>query len=812
MAVPKFSDRAASGTPKKLRLTHNRVGLAVMLSLATGIAALPLTVHAAPETGTTAVLSSVVKRYDIGPGSLSEVLSAFAGAAGVTLSFDASLLEGRASNGLQGKISVDEGFATLLDGSGFVHRFTATDTVVLGPMQNGGGSISLSPIIVEGELISRSLQETKTSVVVVAGEELERRGDFDIYDLVERTPGVGIAAGESGFVVRGINQRGPAGGQGLTVSTTVDGATISNSNRVTALGSYSTWDLEQVELLRGPQSTQTGRNALAGAVVIRSKDPVYDTEGKVRFELGNYGTTGAAFALNAPLVEDKLAFRIAGESLRGDGWISNAIVDTDEANARKDQLLRLSLRADPTDELDIILKHSISDISAGDDVVNSAFGLDDPTSVAGILGERETRIETTNLRMGYDINPGLRLEWETGYFESEYRSLEDFDKAATATDTRLTLIDIESIQHEFKLLFEGEKYKGVVGIFYTDFDQPFRTVANVPAELFNAGLAVFNTRIDVDQITTIETENYALFGEVEYQLTPKIDVTVGARYDSEETSIDSATVANSPNPVVNGLVADLNDIEGSSGSFEALLPKFALGYELTDDIRTGFTVQRAYRAGGSGNNLIRNEVFTFDAEFAWNYELSLRSQWLDDRLTVNANLFYMDWEDQQVRVQLSANNLDTEVQNAGKSRLYGGELDIRARPSDNLELFGSLAYVNTKFEDFVTTTANYTGNEFPEAPDIEVALGATKYFPSGWYVSGDLSHRVKSFSGPDNASIIEDRTLVNARVGYEGDDWDMYVYARNLFDERYTTTGQFSGGTVRIGEPRIVGLVGQVYF
>ena len=164
-----------------------------------------------------------------------------------------------------------------------------------------GQAPTMQPINVKGELLERSIQDTQTSVSVISGETLEAGSDFDLYDVIERTPGITPAFGDKGFSIRGIDQRSAdSSNSGLTISTTVDGAIISNTNQLTFFGPYSTWDLEQVEILRGPQSTQTGRNALAGAIVIRSKDPEYIQETKVRLEAGQNDTYGGAFAFNTP--------------------------------------------------------------------------------------------------------------------------------------------------------------------------------------------------------------------------------------------------------------------------------------------------------------------------------------------------------------------------------------------------------------------------------------------------------------------------------------------------------------------------------
>ncbi|MEO1612023.1 MAG: TonB-dependent receptor plug domain-containing protein, partial [Pseudomonadota bacterium] len=233
--------------------------------------------------------------------------------------------------------------------------------------------IILDDVVVEGQLIDRTRQDTQTSVAVITGEELDERSDADLYDVIDRTPGVYSSFGEKGFAIRGIDQRGVGGGgSGLLISTQVDGATISNNNQLTFFGPYSTWDLQQIEILRGPQSTQSGRNALAGAIKIRSNDPTYEEEYKVRVEGAERSSGGGAFAVNIPFEEDGFALRFAGDYFETNGFVDNPTLGTNDYDARRQGTFRAGLRVDPTDDIEAILKLSYSDNQGGEDLVEFA--------------------------------------------------------------------------------------------------------------------------------------------------------------------------------------------------------------------------------------------------------------------------------------------------------------------------------------------------------------------------------------------------------------------------------------------------------
>ncbi|MEO1613316.1 MAG: TonB-dependent receptor, partial [Pseudomonadota bacterium] len=311
----------------------------------------------------------------------------------------------------------------------------------------------------------------------------------------------------------------------------------------------------------------------------------------------------------------------------------------------------------------------------------------------------------------------------------------------------------------------------------------------------------------------------ALFGEVEYRLIPEVGLIAGGRFDHETIDFTATQTASSPDPFVNSLVGGLNATNQTTVSSNVFLPKVGIVYDATDDLSFGFTVQRGYRSGGARINLGAGNVSEFGPEKTWNYEASVRSQWFDRRLTINANAFYTDWTNQQVDIAgPSGTRLDTVTVNAGRSELFGGELEIFASPTDNLDLFASAAYVETEFKRFVTDGVDLSGNEFPLAPKFTAAIGATYNFDNGFFVGADANYQDESFFDAANTPglKIEDRFLVNARVGYREDNWEIFAYARNLFDESYFTSvgddGTGNIGRVRTGEPLTLGLVANVRF
>ena len=206
----------------------------------------------------------------------------------------------------------------------------------------------------------------------------------------------------------------------------------------------------------------------------------------------------------------------------------------------------------------------------------------------------------------------------------------------------------------------------------------------------------------------------------------------------------------------------------------------------------------------------------------WAYELAYRSKWWDDRLQLNANIFYYDYKDQQLSLEVPGGAGQTVTRNIGKSHLYGGEIEARVRPLEGLTLFASVGLLKTKFDEAVTfdqgALRNYSGNEFPESPSVTASAGGIWKHQSGLFVSTDVSYTDGYFSPRDLANnplrYVDAFTLVNAQLGYETKNGTLAIFARNLFDEQYLTNVATPGltGAAAIGTGRIVGVRGQMRF
>lgn len=758
------------------------------------------------------VLSQEALQIDVRAQPLAAAIAELGRETGLQVGITRALSAGKQSTGVRGVMTPRQALDAMLEGTGLQAASLGADgamisqTPVLAPLAASEDLIG-EDIIVQGELIQRTKQDSQTSVAVIRGEELEQRSDPDLFTVIERTPGATIDQSGSGIAIRGIPEIGFGSGQNASnlISVQVDGATLSNFNFGTASGPYSVWDLEQVEILRGPQSTQTGRNALAGAVRVRSQDPTQEFEFKMRGELGTMETLGGAFAVNIPIEDTSIALRLSADVRKDNGFITNITTSDDEAGASEYTNLRAGLSFRPTDHFEAVLKYTYNYQRDGEEsVLETSPGV--RTSQVDALTFERSEVHSVNLRMAYDLTDELTLRSETTYFMDKFLQLSDGNGTGAPGSTIERPRDFSSFEQEIALSYDAARLRGTIGIFFTQFELESGLVSNFNFPGFTGFL---------NSNTDRTTKNIAGFGEFEFDVLPELTLLAGLRYD-RETFESFGTISSNIAPPSPPVALDT--------SFDAFLPKAGVVYRFTEDASLGFTAQQGYRAGGVVSRAVTPGIFPFAPEKTWNFELAARTQWLDGDLTANANAFFTRWTDQQVAVVPNTgpggtpNVIDRFTVNAGKSRLWGGEVEVFFTPTDSIELFGSAAYTDTKFTDFIDQGVSRNGNEFPGAAKLTAALGGTYTLDDGWFVSADASYTSSAFSDIANTPVLKSdaRVLVNARAGYRNEHFEVFGYARNLFDETYAT-GRFAGpvpgtASARPGEPLTFGVIGQVNF
>lgn len=332
---------------------------------------------------------------------------------------------------------------------------------------------------------------------------------------------------------------------------------------------------------------------------------------------------------------------------------------------------------------------------------------------------------------------------------------------------------------------------------------PGKTVTQTIREQTLTGNYVFDTIQNFASVT--RRHNYAAYTEMDWRFHDNLRFIAGLRYDYEETGYTETN-------------RSTQAISGGDASFDAFLPKMGLIVDVTSDVSVGFVVSRGYRSGFiDRGNKADAVINTVNPEFLWSYEVPLRTQWLDGRLRANANFFYYDWTNQQISVVDPTNTQLTRTVNAGKSESFGAEFDLRYRPLTGLTLGASVGLLKTRFKDFTTDVGDFSGNEFPEAPNVSGSVTANYYAEQGWFVGGDVTYRSSVFATSDLANQdnlkIKGRTLVNLHAGYEDPAGRFRVMGeiRNLLDLDYLTGRDINSGAY-IGDPIVFGLTGELNY
>lgn len=735
------------------------------------------------------------------------------------------------------------------------------------PMAEGGTAPAtpLEDIIVTGEKSGRTIRQTTTSIAVTTPEKLKEEAILSIQDVYNRTANVSETYGSAGFTIRGIRNTGVSGaGSADTATVYLDGAPLPSE----ALfgGPTDMWDIAQVEILRGPQSTIQGLNALAGSVVITTKDPSmhWSADGRVLWTSQDQRTFSAA--VGGPLVPDELAFRLSVEHRADRGLLRNVT-----RGGYDDRLSSLNLRAKllwtPSALPDLAVRLGYNRVrrtggylyqyasTARADYFTNRLSLADHANTGSVASD------IASADITYRLNDRLKLTSVTSWNRIHSDVTADSDYGPQDVASVHNIYTTRTLTEELRLNYKGERLSGVLGGWYYHRNQDYNANSRVNVTLPTATISALLQRggfptAAANQITTLyaaqlpvipvayigaqpmRISTLALFGDARYRLTDRLSLIAGFRYDHERNYAASNSTASFtgtyPDPAgfgatgsalyqaitaINAGVANMVASAGASAppstrNFNAFLPKGGLSMDWTQNITTALTVQKGYRSGGSSQNAARSTLEPYNPEYTLNFEGSLRSKWLGDRLTLNANLFYTKWTDQQVSVNRGINSYDYNTVNAGKSHLWGFEVEAGHKLNSLLDIYATLGHVETKFDQFIlpagttSTVSNLSGSQFAYAPQWTVAGGINAHLAGGWTGNVNANWRSGVFTtvGVDQAQDrVGARAVANARLGYDGGHWGAYLFLRNMFNAKYEQYAYRAGQVAVLGEPQTIG-------
>ncbi len=729
----------------------------------------------------------------------------------------------------------------------------------------------LEEIIVTAQKREQSLQEVPISVTAIGEQSIQEGRITSIQDVSLETPNFTMTQfniGEPQYYIRGIGNSLDSAGSDPAVATFIDEVYVGRSSG-TAMDLY---DLDRVEVLRGPQGTLFGKNVVGGAVSIITKKPTDEFEARFGVTAGNYSQMVFRGLINGE-IQENLAGKLSFSRRQRDGYVDN-VVDGGEYHDEDNFSGRGQLLFTPSDTTDVLLGVDwSSDDQAGNCRNVNNLDLNDPLGLAvfyppviaattggdvrkcasteGAFQERD--VLGTMLRVDHAFR-GATLTSITAYRETDYAWREDL-AGMPLGETPFNLVDTaeedaDQISQELRLASDGDgSLEWLVGAFYLkeDVNRRERYIGSFGAPLAAQGFNLLNGDVSFNQVNT--TTSTALFGKVDWHITDRLTWSIGGRYARDEKEIEQA-VENFEDPAfdsavlsailgvpvelvvlgipVNGPAELLTFINtGDPGalntpyfteadeSWSEFVPSTNLRYQFADDGFVYLTVARGYKSGAfvSQTTTAQAAATPLDPEIATNYEVGVKSEFLNNRLRLNAAVFRMDYEDLQV-FRLEGSLL---VGANAEATSQGLELDATVLVTDNWVLNANYGYLDAEYDRFVSGNQDFTGNRLPRAPENSFSITSNyNYdFAGGSSLNFNLNYAYQDdfFHDPSNANGSGEDAygLLRAGLTWTSADgaWDVTAWGKNLTDEEYRTHTIISNiaGTVDLwGMPRTYGV------
>ncbi len=673
---------------------------------------------------------------------------------------------------------------------------------------------AIEEIVVTADFRGRGAADLSASVTVLDQETIERAAVQHFEELIYSIPNLNWSG--DGNRARYLQIRGVGeleqyeGAPNPSVGFLIDDIDFSGIGTIATL-----FDMQQIEVLRGPQGTRYGANALAGLVYTRSADPTDEWSGNVRLSAAEDNTLAGGLAFGGPLVRSgSTRFRISAHRHESDGFRDNPFLGRSDTNGRQETALRGKLHWEAGDDWAFRLAALYADIDDGYDgfaidnsltVLSDNPGRDAQESLGGSLratwsGGQHAEFTSITSYADSDIDFSFDADWGNDDAWAPFT----YDYISSSERNR------ETISQEFRLASKADRANDEVGwlagLYALRLDESLATdnrgVYDDPVVFF------FSDSLDEQFSSRFESLNLAAFGQVEVPMGDDGSVTIGLRV--ENRTIDYA------------------DSEGLTlGPDETMVGgEIAYRHDLSDTITGYASVSRGYKAGGFNLGIVPNAQREFGDEVLWNVEAGVKSSWLDNRLALNAAVFYNERRNQQVRTSTQLNPNDPAsfvflTDNAAKGETLGFEADLRWLVSESVEIFGSVGLLDATFDTYVTPDFDRSGRDQAHAPAYSLAVGGTYRHGSGMFARLDVAARDEFFFDVSHDQKSEAYELVNARLGYESERWTAQLWARNLFDETYAVRGFFFGNEppdfpdtlyIRQGDPRQVGVTFDLRF
>lgn len=681
-------------------------------------------------------------------------------------------------------------------------------------------------IIVRGLRRDEALQDTPAAITAFTSQSIENAGIERPADFMALTSNVNLVetqnAGNAFVIIRGITQ---ARNSEPSVAVVVDGVQQVNP----AQFNQELFDIDQIEVLKGPQGGLYGRNAIGGAIIISTKQPTDEFQGKIKAGIDNGFGYSVRGGISGPLAEG-IKFRVAASYVDTDGYIYNPYLKED-ADPYRDFAIRGNLLFDAAPGLKIDLRGSAAFLRTQALYFNIVSDVNDthlPVRVNN-AGQNDRDMYNGSLKIDYDTGVGT-LTSTTSYDalteiltgdafnflpipESLFFSIFGFDL------NQSQYLDTKSWSQELRFASpSGQPFEWMVGA-YAIGTKRFISTGN----MIDTGAGVFpvyrtpSTRPDNAQFSFLSDsqKNFAWsgFANATYKFSEQFRVDASLRYDKDtrkNTTLTPASFMNGPGQP-NGTTGELR-----KRSFDAWQPKATLTWEPTRDLTIYGGYSRGFRSGGFnqtgvGGVALANGIVgvndIFEAETADTFELGLKAQLLDRRVTFNASAYTTTSKNGYFFVFLAANSTQN-LGNVPKVRLQGFELEATAHPVPGLDLNAALGVTYSDIKKFPDPTI--IGNEAPLISRYTLNLGAQykkEIGSSGISPLLRIDYRLtgKTWFDVQNSTVRRPVGLVDVRAGLDSGSWTLTAFATNLLNKKYNA--EFSpGGFVFKARPRVYGL------
>lgn len=687
----------------------------------------------------------------------------------------------------------------------------------------------LGPVSVTAQRREQELIDVPLSVSAFSSEQLELTGAVDITSIQRATPNatIEVARGSSSTLIafiRGVGQQDPLWGFEPGVGLYVDDVYVARPQGAI----LDIFDIERIEVLRGPQGTLYGRNTIGGAIKYVTKKMAADPALKAKMNIGTYGQRDFVLSGSAPL-SDTFIIGGAVANYNRDGFGENLNTGADHYD--KDVMAyRVSAEWSPSSDLFVRLAydHSQDDSNAkhGHRLLPSADGTLPVTSNvydtrAGIGDDNSVGTEGYSLTAEWNLNSNYTVKSITAYREGETTTPIDFDALPQNDfDVPANYMD-DQFSQEFQLLVDQGPLTGVAGIYFLDAN------ASGAFDVILGGLGV-----SVYQAGDQKKENFSIYGDFTYDINEQFSVAFGGRYSKDETTADvlrevwlgAGSGSFDPSNTTSTFLVAQTDYQGLTAEDEQFTPRISVSYKPNEDLNLYATYAQGFKAGGfdprarADLDPLGLSEQGFGAETVDSFEVGLKGSFFDDTLLLNTAVFFADYTDQQITVQ---NGVDTDndsindtfvssVFNAGKSEYTGLEIEGTWFASDAFTVSGNLGYIDAQIKEIISADVNIADQFVTQnTPELQGRVSLNYFTDLGanrgdLSVTGSLSYRDayslfnranQGFAAGSNATFTtggpaldpEAYTLVDLSLVWtsETEKYRLGLHGRNLTDEEY---------------------------